>query len=260
MKKISLNTACEIAIKRGGLCLSTEYINGKSHLRWKCVKGHEWEATLSNIKYQNTWCPYCAGQAKNTLDIAKMIAINKGGECISNEYINGSSHLRWKCAKGHEWSATLQNVKNKGSWCAMCVGQNRTIEYIQHLARKQNGNCLSNSYKDAHSKLIWNCSKGHVWKATFASIKYHGSWCPYCSNKYLRENLCREIITNILDHHHLKIADPIFLNPSNTRGQQHEKYTKFFHRGDPDNFIKQQERDQLKKELCEENWIVLRYV
>ncbi|CAG8800674.1 21338_t:CDS:2, partial [Gigaspora margarita] len=27
---------------------------------------------------------------------------------------------------------------------------------------------------------------------------------------------------------------------------------------DPDNFNKQQERDQLKKELCEENWIVFR--
>ncbi|CAI2192720.1 11881_t:CDS:2, partial [Funneliformis geosporum] len=29
---------------------------------------------------------------------------------------------------------------------------------------------------------------------------------------------------------------------------------------DPNNFIKQQERDQLKKELCEENLIALRYI
>ncbi|RHZ85464.1 hypothetical protein Glove_65g101 [Diversispora epigaea] len=41
---------------------------------------------------------------------------------------------------------------------------------------------------------------------------------------------------------------------------QHEKYIKFFHSGDHNNLIKQQERDQLKKELCEENWIVLRYL
>ncbi|CAI2201051.1 14349_t:CDS:1, partial [Funneliformis geosporum] len=41
------------------------------------------------------------------------------------------------------------------------------------------------------------------------------------------------------------------------QGEQHEKFNKFFHRGDPNNFIKQQERDQLKKELCEENWIAL---
>ncbi|RGB25229.1 hypothetical protein C1646_772040, partial [Rhizophagus diaphanus] len=42
--------------------------------------------------------------------------------------------------------------------------------------------------------------------------------------------------------------------------KQHEKYIEFFHRGDPNNFIKQQVRDQLKKELCKENWIALRYV
>ena len=44
------------------------------------------------------------------------------------------------------------------------------------------------------------------------------------------------------------------------QGVQHEKYIEFFHNGDPNNFIKQQARDQLKKELCEENQIALRYV
>ncbi|CAG8796709.1 14337_t:CDS:2, partial [Gigaspora margarita] len=38
------------------------------------------------------------------------------------------------------------------------------------------------------------------------------------------------------------------------QGQQHKKYIDFFHRKDPKNFIKQQEWDQLKKELCEKNW------
>ncbi|CAG8838084.1 26239_t:CDS:1, partial [Racocetra persica] len=44
------------------------------------------------------------------------------------------------------------------------------------------------------------------------------------------------------------------------QGPHHEKYIEFFYNRDPKNFIKQQERDQLKEELCEENWIVLRYV
>ena len=44
------------------------------------------------------------------------------------------------------------------------------------------------------------------------------------------------------------------------QGEQHEKYIEFFHRGDLNNFIKQQAQDQHKKELCEENCIALRYV
>jgi hypothetical protein len=44
------------------------------------------------------------------------------------------------------------------------------------------------------------------------------------------------------------------------QGEQHEKYIEFFHRGDPNNFKKQQDRDQLKKNLCEENSIYLFYI
>jgi len=40
----------------------------------------------------------------------------------------------------------------------------------------------------------------------------------------------------------------------------HENYIEFFHNDDPNNFIKQQTRDQLKKGLCEENQIASRYV
>ncbi|CAI2170857.1 13627_t:CDS:2 [Funneliformis geosporum] len=44
------------------------------------------------------------------------------------------------------------------------------------------------------------------------------------------------------------------------QGVQHEKYIKFFHNGDPNTFIKQQAQDQLKRKLCEENQIALRYI
>ncbi|CAG8821764.1 6034_t:CDS:1, partial [Gigaspora margarita] len=44
------------------------------------------------------------------------------------------------------------------------------------------------------------------------------------------------------------------------QGKQHEKYNEFFHKGDPNNFIKQQAQDQFKKKLSKENWNVLRYV
>ena len=98
----------------------------------------------------------------------------------------------------------------------------------------------------------------------------------YCINKY--ENLYCEVITNILGPPS-SICRPDFLKiPEHPKGleldipyyeygfaievqgEQHKKYIEFFHRGDPNNFIKQQAWDQLKKELCEENWIALRYV
>jgi hypothetical protein len=66
------------------------------------------------------------------------------------------------------------------------------------------------------------------------------------------ERLCQ----NILDRH-LRDVDLISLPQyefaTEVQGEQHEKYIKFFHKKDPNNFIKQQEWNQLKKELCKEN-------
>lgn len=121
-------------------------------MQWKCARDHEWNATLDRIKCQNSWYPYCAGQAKNTLDIAKTVAINKGKFVFQMNILMVHLILRWKCAKGHEWNATLESVKNQDSWCPIYAGCNWTIENMQNLAQKCNGNCLSNSYKDVHPK------------------------------------------------------------------------------------------------------------
>ncbi|PKK66702.1 hypothetical protein RhiirC2_784453 [Rhizophagus irregularis] len=56
--------------------------------------------------------------------------------------------------------------------------------------------CLSISYFNNYSDLLWKCDKGHIWHATFHAIKNHNTWCPICRNKY--ENLCREIISKYL--------------------------------------------------------------
>lgn len=54
---------------------SDKYTNGYSPMQWKCTKDHVW-----------SWSPYCAGKIRQTLETAKMIAFNKGGDCISNKY------------------------------------------------------------------------------------------------------------------------------------------------------------------------------
>lgn len=40
-------------------------------------------------------------------------------------------------------------------------------------------------------------------------------------------------------------------------GEQHYHYNPFFHKRNEENFIKQQQRDKLKKELCKQNNIYL---
>ena len=82
-----------IASEKGGKCLSPAYINASTKLRWECSEGHVWEATPNSIM-RGRWCPQCAGL--KSLDIGKMqeIAAEKGGWCLSEEYIDSSTNLR----------------------------------------------------------------------------------------------------------------------------------------------------------------------
>ena len=110
------------------------------------------------------------------------IAIQKGGECLSEKYFNIESKLKWKCKKGHVWTATANNVKNNKSWCPDCSGKRKhTIEEIKELALSKGGLCLSEKYLNVNSKLKWKCSKGHVWDAVPSNIISNNAWCPDCA-------------------------------------------------------------------------------
>jgi len=49
----------ELALSRGGQCLSADFVDIKTKLKWKCAFGHEWEATPRLLKAGH-WCPECA--------------------------------------------------------------------------------------------------------------------------------------------------------------------------------------------------------
>ncbi|CAB4410649.1 unnamed protein product [Rhizophagus irregularis] len=52
-----LTEAKEIAHSRGGMYLSTEYINLCVPMQWKCNKSHKWFASFNGIRHAKTWCP-----------------------------------------------------------------------------------------------------------------------------------------------------------------------------------------------------------
>lgn len=181
----------EIALARGGRCLSREYKDSKQKLLWACKEGHQWEARLPDIKSGN-WCPFCAGKMKLTIEEMHEMAEKRNGKCISINYTNSQTKLVWECSMGHQWEATPNKIKG-GNWCPICAvdrkAQDRRlgIEQMKDIARNLGGKCLSSKYLNAQSKLKWECSKGHRWIAIPNSIK-RGHWCPVCAGAKRAEN------------------------------------------------------------------------
>ena len=104
--------------KKGGNASQKKYVNARTKLKWRCSKGHEWEATPDSIR-AGKWCHKCGGSMKLTIEEMQKIAAEKGGKCLSNAYVNLYTKLTWECSEGHIWEATPANIK-KGSWCQTC--------------------------------------------------------------------------------------------------------------------------------------------
>jgi hypothetical protein len=185
VRRLTLEQMKQIATSRGGICLSESYRNNATKLEWRCSAGHRWSATPLHIK-RGHWCPFCAKCARLALDVFQRIALQNGGKCLSLEYLNSSSVLRWKCGDGHEWLARPSSVK-AGTWCPFCARNlPLNLEEMQEIAEQRGGSCLSIRYKNSHTTLLWECSRGHHWRASPANIKSgtwrRGTWCPQCYN------------------------------------------------------------------------------
>jgi hypothetical protein len=174
----------DYATAKGGKCL-TDYFPGMAvPVKWQCAHGHEWLSSFHEISRRDGWCPECAVNHPLSLAEMQQLAHERGGECLSTQYENSSRKLRWRCASGHEWEATGNDVRNSGSWCPHCAGVARgSIDDAKKAAAARGGQCLSDEYTNRRAKLLWRCAKGHEWSAAAGSVIGSGTWCAICSGK-----------------------------------------------------------------------------
>ena len=123
LELLTIEQMRELAGKRGGKCLSEKYINARTKLKWECSRGHQWEAIPDSIK-RGQWCRSCgyietANKQRGSIEQMHILATKRGGKCLSKEYINSQTKLKWRCADGHEWEAR-PNAIQRGAWCPNC--------------------------------------------------------------------------------------------------------------------------------------------
>ncbi|UPW38350.1 hypothetical protein ESCO30_00063 [Escherichia phage vB_EcoS_ESCO30] len=101
------------------------------------------------------------------------------GFSIVSEWINIRTPAIFRCSKGHQWKAYLNNIR-KGSGCPHCSGKAKlTIEQInQQLANR--GIKLIPPYINAHSQAVFECAEGHRWTSSVDKVKNAGRSCPIC--------------------------------------------------------------------------------
>ncbi|CAE7271723.1 Pde12 [Symbiodinium natans] len=254
----------EHAAARGGKCLATEYVSLRAKVRWRCEKGHTWSATSQSVLNQKTWCPACAKRAPLGLERLRSHAARLGGHCLAEDYKNSYSKVRWKCSYGHVWRAKPRDVFHKGSWCPEC--QKIGLARLQAHATSLGGRCLCKKYSNRKAKVLWECQLGHRWKASAKHILHQKTWCPQCAvSVWKTEAEIRSILEAIFAPSMFESSYPKFLEGLQLdgycselslafeyQGEQHYDPDNYFHFGNPSSFDSQLERDDRKRQLCDE--------
>ena len=104
---------------------------------WKCDKGHDFQMKISDrTSKRNRNCPYCANRRVlkgfNDLSsvcpaVAKELDPTKNGKKKPDKILSSNSKKYWwKCDKGHEYQAVLNNRVSNGkrkNGCPYCAGR-----------------------------------------------------------------------------------------------------------------------------------------
>jgi len=155
--------------------LSTEYINNKTKLKFKCPENHKFEMTYNNFKYGQR-CPICIGNKKLTYEQVKSYIESFNYQLLSNEYIDNKTKLKLQCPEGHIYKVRYRNFKH-GNRCFQCY--KKPYNEIKKIIELYNYKLISKTYKNAHTKLKLQCPEGHIFEMSYAHF-YYGRRCPIC--------------------------------------------------------------------------------
>jgi len=117
--------------KFGYKCLSKEYVSSRNKLDLQCDKGHIYKASWDNFSNAGNRCPYCysikrGSSQRLTIEYVKEKTheIAEGYECISEEYVNNYTKLKFICSNTHQFSASWTSFTN--SRCPYCAIENNS--------------------------------------------------------------------------------------------------------------------------------------
>jgi hypothetical protein len=105
--------------KEGYILLSTEYINNRLPLYFRCPNGHEYFINWANWN-SGFRCAKCARNVKFTIEEVRALFEAESYKLLADFYKNQRQKLEYVCPSGHKNSITLSDWKYGGYRCPTC--------------------------------------------------------------------------------------------------------------------------------------------
>ncbi len=108
------------------------------------------------------------------------IAEKNGGKCLSKKYLDVKTKYEWICARGHQFSRSLDSMQSKGSFCTPCSKGEPVIRELVEFATSRGGELISKKYINGSTKYEWRCSNRHKFFRTWFQMKTAKGFCSTC--------------------------------------------------------------------------------
>jgi hypothetical protein len=204
--KCTMADCHRVASEKGLICLSTEYKNADTHMKWKHIDcGREFSATFHRIKQAvHSGCHPCAiNKQRKGIEYCREVARKKNITCLTEEYKNALTRMDWQCNEcKYEWTTNFAALEgsggNKGSGCPNCAGcAYYTLEECIKIGKEKDLECLSTEYKNINTYMEWkHIPCGTTFTTNLSCIlKSKYASCRKCSSDAIRHDIehCHEI-------------------------------------------------------------------
>ncbi|MFM0325129.1 hypothetical protein [Caballeronia glebae] len=134
---------------------------------------------------ERTQCLECRADELRTRWLA--LVAGRGGTLLGT-FTGTKKRYGLRCANGHEWEVRGNEI-GQGSWCPKCQHEHHAqymrktdgLKRLQATAAERGGRCLAEDYIGGSEFYLFECAKGHQWRARGARVA-QGTWCAQCSS------------------------------------------------------------------------------
>jgi DNA-directed RNA polymerase subunit RPC12/RpoP len=172
--------------------------NAKTKLKWKCPRGHTWNAVAwARTRARPTGCPTCSNRVLliGFNDLATTnpdLAQEAFGWDPTTILFGSHKRVKWKCKLGHIWETTVNGRSGRTRGCPYCsntfllVGFNDLASRFPEIAKQADGWDPTTFVYGSDKKLPWKCEFGHQWKTSITKrTGVEPTNCPICSGRTL---------------------------------------------------------------------------
>jgi len=166
-------------------------------MKWKCSKGHIFEASPNTRSGRGSGCGFCSNHLLlsgfNDLQTRYPHIASQASGWNPKLVMPGSvSKRRWSCEQGHSYEAAPVARTGGNTGCPVCAnlkvleGVNDLATTHPDLAKEAYGWDPRTIVAGSEKKLSWKCPLGHEYIAMPGTrTKLNGSKCPVCANQKL---------------------------------------------------------------------------